>query len=86
MLILFTGISGSGRSSHSSSLAEIAESKGLEIQIKFVGQMMYEKSKNLGYPIENGKILNMPKSTLRSLRWAVFEDIMRTKDDFDHTI
>jgi adenylate kinase len=67
-------------------MRDLARKKGIDLQIKNVGQMMYEKAEEGGFPIEEGKILDLPQFTLRSLRWSVFEDILRTIDDADHTI
>lgn len=86
MIIVCTGISGSGRRQAIVALQALAQRKGLDLQVKNVGQMMYEKAEAGGYPLEEGKILDLPQFTLRSLRWSVFEDILRTIDDADHTI
>jgi hypothetical protein len=67
-------------------MRDLARKKGIDLQIKNVGQMMYEKAEEGGFPIEEGKILDLPQFTLRSLRWSVFEDILRTIDDAEHTI
>lgn len=67
-------------------MADLARKKGVDIQIKNVGQMMYEKAREGGFPIEEGKILDLPEFTLRSLRWSVLEDILRTIDEADNTI
>lgn len=67
-------------------MEDLARKKGFNLQIKNVGQMMYQKAKEGGFPIEEGKILDLPQFTLRSLRWSVFEDILRTIDDAEHTV
>jgi adenylate kinase len=86
LIIVCTGISGSGRREAIVNMVGLARKKGFDIQIKNVGQMMYEKAEEGGYPISEGKILDLPAFTLRSLRWSVFEDILRTIDDAEHTI
>lgn len=86
LIIVCTGISGSGRREAIINMVDLAQKKGFDIQIKNVGQMMYEKAEEGGYPISEGKILDLPAFTLRSLRWSVFEDILRTIDDAEHTI
>lgn len=86
LIIVCTGISGSGRREAIVNVVDLARKKGFDIQIKNVGQMMYEKAEEGGYPISEGKILDLPAFTLRSLRWSVFEDILRTIDDAEHTI
>ena len=86
LIIVCTGISGSGRREAIVNMVNLAQKKGFDIQIKNVGQMMYEKAEEGGYPISEGKILDLPAFTLRSLRWSVFEDILRTIDDAKHTI
>ncbi len=49
-------------------MVDLARKKGKDIQIKNIGQMMYEKAEEGGYIIEEGKILDLPEFTLRSLR------------------
>lgn len=67
-------------------MVDLARKKGIDVQIKNVGQMMYEKAEEGGFPIEEGKILDLPEFTLRSLRWSVFEDILRTIDEAENTV
>lgn len=67
-------------------MVDLARKDGIDIQIKNVGQMMYEKAEQGGFPVEEGKILDIPDYTLRSLRWSVFEDILRTIDKAENTI
>lgn len=86
MIIICTGISGSGRSQVISSMVNYARTQGINIQVKNVGRMMYEKAEEGGFSIDEGKILDLPEFTLRSLRWSVFEDILGTLDDEEHTI
>jgi adenylate kinase len=86
VIIVCTGISGSGRRQAIAAMVALARRNGIDIQIKNVGQMMYEKAGEGGYPIEEGKILDLPQFTLQSLRWSVFEDILRTIGDAEHTV
>ena len=86
LIIVCTGISGSGRSQAISSVADLAGQRGIDIQVKNVSQMMYEKAEEGGARIEEGRILDLPELTLRSLRWSVFEDILRTIDERENTI
>ena len=86
LIIVCTGISGSGRRHAIVSMEDFARKKGIDLQVKNVGQMMYQKAEEGGFPIEEGKILDLPQFTLRSLRWSVFEDILRTIDDAEHTL
>lgn len=86
LIIVCTGITGSGRKQVISSMVDLARKKGIDIQIKNIGQMMYEKVEEGGYAIEEGKILDLPEFTLRSLRWSVLEDVLRTIDDAENTI
>jgi hypothetical protein len=41
LIIVCTGITGSGRKQVISSMVELARNKGIDIQIKNIGQMMY---------------------------------------------
>jgi adenylate kinase len=86
VIIVCTGITGSGRKQVISSMVDLARKNGVDIQIKNIGQMMYDKAEEGGYMIEAGKILDLPEFTLRPLRWSVLEDVLRTIDEAENTI
>ena len=79
-------MSGSGRKSAICSMLEYAKSKGRNAELINIGERMYEKSKSLGYPIAEGKILDLSEKDLDYLRAIVFEDICREKDKHENII
>jgi adenylate kinase len=80
LLIICTGISGSGKKEYVKSVKEIAKSAGKELVEVHTGDKMYKKSEELGYPIANGAILDTSERQLDYLRGLVFEEIIRMKD------
>ena len=86
MIVISTGMSGSGRGKSVHKMADFAKSKGKDIEVIDVGKMMYEKSKSLGYNIRDGTILDTSERTLDYLRAIVFEDIIRKRDQFENII
>jgi len=86
VIIVCTGVSGSGRKSAILSMMEYAKSKGQKVELINVGERMYEKSDSLGYTITEGKILDCSEKDLDYLRAIVFEDICREKDKTENLI
>ena len=75
--LIVTGMSGSGREDHVSSVVKVMRSRSLEVVEFNVGSLMFEMAENLGVEIPEGKILNLNTSTLNYLRTTVFEKILR---------
>ena len=73
LVVFVTGISGSGRFD----LLQQLSSSAKELHIIDVGTKMYEKSRELGVNIPDGKILDMDPLALEYLRAATFEDILK---------
>jgi adenylate kinase len=86
LLIICTGISGSGKEEYISSVKKIAESKGKLLNVVNVGDLMYKKSEELGAPIPKGNILEISERHLDLLRATVFEEIIRIKDETDNLL
>jgi adenylate kinase len=72
-------MSGSGRREYISKVQKLASEQGKDFCVVHVGEKMYEKSEDLGYPIPNGTILDTSERHLDYLRGLVFEDIIRLK-------
>jgi adenylate kinase len=84
MIVVCTGLSGSGRKSAISSMLECC--KPQKVKLINTGERMYTKSSELGYKISEGKILDCSERDLDYLRAIVYEDILREKDDTETMI
>jgi len=80
LLAVCTGLSGSGKKEYIGEVTKIAGSKGKKLVGVHIGDKMYEKSDELGYPISNGTILDTSERHLDYLRGLVFEEIIRMKE------
>jgi len=80
LIAVCTGMSGSGRNEYISLVKDIAIGKGKELIEVHIGQQMYKKSKELGYPIPNGTILDTSERQLDYLRGLVLEELLTIKD------
>ena len=83
MKIFFSGVAKSGRDKLQEGFLKLCNQKGKTTKVFNVGDMMFEKAKNIGLDIEFAKILEIPESTLKSLRSAVFEEIINSKPKED---
>ena len=81
MIIFATGISGSGRLEY---LREVRNILG-DAVIFEVGEKMFEKSRQLGIEIPEGKILDMDIFALNYLRAMTFEELLKEKDRYSGT-
>jgi len=86
LLIICTGMSGSGRKEYILATKKIAESKGKDLVVISIGKQMYKKSEELGYRIPNGTILDASERHLDYLRATVFEEIVRMKDETENLL
>ncbi len=82
MIILGTGITGSGRASYLKSVVDRARENGVETEFIDVGPMMFKKAENLGVEIPGDKILDLDEMALRFLRATVFESILTTANSY----
>jgi adenylate kinase len=76
MRVLFTGQTGVDKKRHIESLVNICRAKGVTIDGVFhIGDMMYEESGNIGFPLTLGKILDLPQAQLAILRRLAFNRV-----------
>ncbi|RLE74375.1 MAG: hypothetical protein DRJ44_07545 [Thermoprotei archaeon] len=78
MIILATGISGTGKLEY---LRSVAQEAG-DAEIFDVGEKMFEKSRQLGIEIPEGKILDLDTYALHYLRAAVFEELLKQLNQY----
>lgn len=76
MVIVATGISGTGEKQYSADLKAIAQNRKQIIHIFNVGEMILEQARKLGIRITKEKVLNMHRDTIRALRADVFDIIL----------
>ena len=86
MRVVCTGSSGSDRMGYLQGVEELAREAGLELQVCNVGDMMLQRASDMGSPVSREKILDLPSSTLGSLRGTVFEEIVRKAETQENTI
>lgn len=80
MIIVCTGMSGSGRKRSICAMLDYAKKSNKKVELANIGQRMYQKSGSLGYTIEEGKILDTSERNLDYLRAIVFEDVIRENE------
>jgi len=85
LIIVCTGMSGSGRESAISSMLDYAKSKK-NVKLVNIGERMYQKSSHIGYTISPGKILNLSEKDLDYLRAVVYEEICKEKSKTENMI
>ena len=76
MLIIATGISGSGRKQYLKEFEEYAKAHKKKVKVYYTGDMLFEQAKKISIPITAENVLNTNPSVLNSLRSAVFENIL----------
>lgn len=86
MKIFFSGVAKCGRDKIQKGFIQICKKKGKSVKVFNVGDMMFKKAKDIGINVEFAKLLELPESTLRSLRSAVFEEIVNSKPKEDVVI
>ncbi len=72
MVIVVTGMVGLNKKSYLENVCQLAGSKGIELLLCNVGDMMYAEAPD----IREGKILDISMKRLQSLRRSVFKDII----------
>lgn len=80
-VIIATAISGSGRKDYLNRFEEYAKRFGKNVKIFHVGEMMLEHAKQIGLHITKENVLNTNQNVLRSLRSAVFENVLSELKD-----
>jgi len=82
MRIIVTGQVGVDKGPYLEQVAEMARRQNQPLKVFHVGRMMYEEAPD----VPPGRILNLPISRLNTLRRAVFKEIIRQADDYQHVI
>ncbi len=86
MKAICTGTSGSGKLEYLRDSLATCESLGRKVHLYNVGDLMFKKALELEIPTSPEKILDLAPSTLRSLRAAVFEEILSGAEKVDDCI
>lgn len=75
--VICTGVSKTGRLPFLKEAAAAGRAAGAQVEIYDVGSRLLHKAKILGIPYRDEKILDAPEVTLKTLRAAVFEEILK---------
>lgn len=86
MKVICTGTSGSGKLEYLKQAVAEAERHGIKIHLYNVGDLMFKKAEELECPTSPEKILDLSPSSLRALRAAVFEEILKETENVEHCI
>lgn len=76
MIVVSTGISGTGEKEYTLGLAELCRKNGKHLSVFNVGEMVLEQARKLGIRMTIEKVLNTHKDTIRALRADVFDIIL----------
>src|SRR5271168_4407170 len=77
-----TGQVGVDKGPYLEQVKALAISRGLDLEVCHVGQMMYREAPD----VPAGRILNLPITRLNALRRAVFKEILRIADRHEHVL
>ncbi len=77
MLIIATGISGSGRKEYLDRFVAYSAKLGKKVKVYHVGQLMLERAREDGLNITSKNVLNTNRHTMQALRSGVYESILR---------
>ncbi|NLS45599.1 MAG: AAA family ATPase [Firmicutes bacterium] len=86
MKVICTGTSGSGKLDYLKQVVAEIENRGTKIHLYNVGDLMFKKAEELECPTSPEKILDLSPSSLRTLRAAVFEEILKETEKVEHCI
>ncbi len=75
--VICTGISKIDKVPFLREVAEEGKKRGARVEVHDVGSMLLRKAEILGVPYRDEKILDAPEVTLKTLRAAVFEEILK---------
>lgn len=84
--VICTGTSGSGKLEYLKGALATSEALGKKVHLFNVGDLMFKKADELESPTSPEKILDLSPSTLRSLRAAVFEEILKKAEKVENCI
>lgn len=80
--VVITGQVGVDKKPFLKAVVDIARSRGQSVSLCNVGEMMYAEAPD----VVPGRILDLPRSRLNTLRRAVFKDILATAEKVDNLI
>jgi adenylate kinase len=80
--VVVTGQVGLDKKPFLEQVAKLARDRGQPLAVCHVGDMMYAEAPD----VVRGRILDLPRSRLNTLRRAVFKDIVRTTDKVENII
>ncbi len=86
MKVICTGTSGSGKLEYLKQAVDEAKRQGASIHLYNIGDLMFKKAEELECPTSPEKILDLSPSSLRALRAAVFEEILKESEKVEHCI
>lgn len=86
MKVICTGTSGSGKLEYLREAVAEADRRGEKVHLYNVGDLMFKKAEELECPTSPEKILDLSASSLRALRAAVFEEILKESEKVEHSI
>src|SRR3989344_8199220 len=81
MLVLSTGISGSGRDEYLEKVSNYAAKHGKRIKSYNVGDLLLEQAGKIGIHLTPENVLNANPAVINSVRSAVFENLSRRLTD-----
>lgn len=82
MIVIATGITGSGRASYVRKVVEYARGMGKKIDFIDIGPKMFEKARQLRVNIPHNKILDLDSLALSFLRATTFEEVVSNADKY----
>jgi len=82
MRAIVTGQIGVDKGPYLEAVKQIAASKGIEVIVCNIGQMMYREAPD----VPAGRILNLPITRLNTLRRAVFKEVQQLAEKHEHVI
>jgi len=84
--VICTGTSGSGKLEYLREALAVSERLGKRVHLYNIGDLMFKKANELESPTSPEKILDLAPSSLRSLRAAVFEEILKEAEKVENCI
>jgi len=82
MRAFVSGQIGVDKGKYLNQVQEIAQSKGIDLVVCHLGQMMYAEAPD----VPQGRILNLPITRLNTLRRAAFKEVLRIADKHEHVL
>jgi adenylate kinase len=79
MIIIVTGMVGIDKKAYLAEVCELARQRGKDVQLYSIGDMMYAEAQD----VAPGRILDIPRGRLDSLRRSVFKDIIAKAKSHD---